>query len=172
MSDTISFMLKNSSAQMLGTLGHIMGKAEAHAKANDIDEAHFIGSRLTAGMYSFDKQVQTACDIAARGAARLAGAEMPSFPDEETSFAELIARTQAANAFVQKMDDAALNADPMSTVTLETPRGNFDFPKSMYMARFAVPNIYFHTSMAYGLLRQNGVEIGKLDFLTGGQMPA
>jgi len=171
MTNTISFMLKNTSAQMLGTMGHILTKAEAHAKDREIDEANFIKARLYPDMFALDQQVWTACDIAARGAARLAGQDMPSFPDTETTFAELIARTKAANEFVQGVDDAAMDADPDSIVTLETPRGNFDFPKTLYMSRFALPNIYFHTSMAYAILRKGGVELGKFDFLAGGQMP-
>ena len=171
MSDTISFMLKMASNQMLGSLGHLLAKGRDHAKVREIDEANFINMRLYPDMFPLAKQVQTACDLAARGSARLSGADIPSFPDDETTFDELIARTEKANAFVQSQDNAALDADPMTIVTMETPRGNLEMPKKIYLASFVLPNLYFHTSMTHALLRHGGVEIGKLDFLAAGRMP-
>ncbi len=171
MSNTISMMVTSSTTQMLTTLAHILKKGQDHAKSREIDEANFLNMRLSPDMFNLIKQVQTACDLSARGAARLAGADMPSFPDEETTFDELIKRVNDTLAFAQAQDNDAMDKDPMSIVTLETPRGNLEFPKMAYMSNFLLPNIYFHTSMAYALLRHGGVELGKLDFLAGGRMP-
>lgn len=171
MTDTISYMLKTASNQMLSSLGHLLTKGRDHAKAREIEEANFLDMRLYPDMFRLTQQVWTACDVAARGSARLSGADMPSFPDEETTFDELIERAQKANAFVQAQDNAALDADPMSIVTMETPNGSLQFPKKIYLSNFLLPNVYFHTSMAHAILRHGGVEIGKLDFLAAGRMP-
>ena len=171
MSDTISFMHNAAGTQMMGSLAHILAKGQAHAAAREIDEANFLNMRLSPDMFNLTKQVQTATELAGRGTARLSGSDIPSFDDNETTFAELIARTQGVLAAVQAADYAALNADPMSIVTLETPRGNLEFPKQLYLSNFLLPNIYFHTSMAYAILRHGGVELGKLDFLAAGHMP-
>jgi len=169
MQGQISHMLKANTGQIIGSMSIWLGKAAAHAKALDIPDANYLTQRLYPDMFPMVQQVQTACDMAARGGARLAGVEIPSFPDEETTLAELAERAGRVVAFVNALDDAALDADPDSTIVMTTPFGERKFQKLQYMANFVVPNATFHASMAYGLLRAQGVPLGKLDFLAGGQ---
>ncbi|MEO1569002.1 MAG: DUF1993 family protein, partial [Pseudomonadota bacterium] len=104
-----------------------------------------------------------------RGGARLAGEALPVSPDDEKSFRDLAERAAKAVGFINTLDDDALNADPDSTIIMQTPFGDRPFQKMQYMANFVLPNLTFHASMAYALLRTQGVPLGKLDFLAGGQ---
>lgn len=169
MQGQISHMLKANTGQIIGSMAVWLGKASAHAAAHDIPDANYMAQRLYPDMFAMDRQVQTACDMAARGGARLAGVEIPSFPDEEKTLLELAERAAKVVAFVNALDDAALDADPDSTIVMTTPFGERKFRKLQYMANFVVPNVTFHASMAYGLLRAQGVPLGKLDFLAGGK---
>ncbi|MEO0815833.1 MAG: DUF1993 domain-containing protein [Pseudomonadota bacterium] len=171
MQGQISHMLKANTGQIIGSMAMWLGKAADHAKSHEIDDANFMAQRLYPDMFAMDRQVQIACDMAARGGARLAGVEIPSFPDEEKTLADLAERAGKTVAFVNGLEDAALDADPDSIIVMQTPFGDRKFQKLQYMANFVVPNITFHASMAYGLLRQQGVPLGKLDFLAGGQQP-
>jgi hypothetical protein len=116
-------------------------------------------------MFALPRQVQIACDTVTRGAARLAGKEMPSFPDTEQTFAELIARCQKAIDYVNAVDDAAIDAT--ARTTLQIPMGQATMPMTgeQYLSGFILTNLHFHAAMAYGLLRTQGVQIGKRDYL-------
>lgn len=169
MTETISYMLKASAGQILGSMSIWLTKASEHAKAHDIADEAFMSARLYPDMFPMDRQVQTACDMAARGGARLAGEALPVSPDDEKSFRDLAERAANAVGFINTLDDDALNADPDSTIIMQTPFGDRPFQKMQYMANFVLPNLTFHASMAYALLRTQGVPLGKLDFLAGGQ---
>jgi len=146
MSTTISYMLKTSATQTLGAMASVLQKGADHAAAIEVD-------------------VQIMTDTVARGGARLAGLEMPETPDTETSFAQLIARCHDRLAYVQGLDDAALDAN--ETEVLEIPLGpmTVNWEGRQYLAMFVLPNLHFHAATAYGLLRAQGVQIGKRDFL-------
>ena len=165
MSNTVSDILKSSTAQTLGALRSILGKAADHAGARKIDESVLLSARLYPDMHPATRQVQIACDTVARGAARLAGIDMPSFPDTETTIAELIDRCTRAIDYVNSVDDAKMDANTL--VTLQIPLGPNTVPMEgrQYLSSFVLPNLHFHAAICYGLLRMQGLEIGKRDFL-------
>jgi len=167
MSDAMSYMLKMSTGQMMTAMAGTLAKAAAHAKAAEIEESVFLGARLYPDMFPMSKQVQIACDVVTRGGARLAGLELPEYPDTETSFAELIARTETSNAFVQGLDDDALNASEHREMEIELGPMTVNWPGRQYLATFILPNLHFHAGTAYGLLRHQGVVLGKKEFLMG-----
>jgi hypothetical protein len=113
-------------------------------------------------MHPLTRQVQIACD-SAKGVGRLAGAEIPSFPDTETSFAELHARMTKAIAFVQGLDAAQFEGSETRTITLKFPRGEMSFPGQAFLLGFKLPNLFFHVTTAYDILRHLGVPLGKMD---------
>lgn len=169
MGDTVSYILKASTTQTLGSMIGILKKAAAHAEAVKVDPSVFLAARVYPDMHALPRQVQIACDTAARGAARLAGLDMPGFPDTETTIDELIARCNAAMAYVDGVDSAAVDAN--TTATLQIPMGPdavMPMEGRQYLSSFVLPNLHFHAAMVYGLLRGQGVAIGKRDFL----MPA
>lgn len=165
MSSTISYMLKTSTAQSIGATASILKKAAEHAAKVDVDEAVYLNHRLAPDMFPLTRQIQIMTDSVARGGARLAGLEMPETPDTETSFAQLIARCHDRLEYVQGLDDAALDAS--ETRVLEIPLGpmTVNWEGRQYLATFVLPNLHFHAATAYGLLRSQGLEIGKRDFL-------
>jgi uncharacterized protein len=165
MSDALSTILKSSSQQSLGALRGMIMKAETHARALKVDDAVLLAARLYPDMLGATRQVQIACDTAARGAARLSGMDTPSFPDVETDFPALLNRCDAAIAFVaasdaQKIDanDAVTLQIPMATTTMQMTGRN-------YLTSFVLPNLHFHAAIFYALMRQQGVPVGKMDFL-------
>lgn len=168
MGETISYMLKTSATQTLGAMASVLQKAADHATATEVDEAVFLQYRLAPDMFPMVRQIQIMTDTVARGGARLAGLEMPETPDTETSFAELIVRCNDRLAYVQGLDDAALNAS--ETTVLEIPLGpmTVNWEGRQYLATFVLPNLHFHAAIAYGLLRAQGVTLGKRDFLMPG----
>jgi hypothetical protein len=166
MSTPLSVILKTSSRQMLGALGGILRKGAEHASATGVDEGVFLSARLYPDMFPLTRQVQIACDQAARGSARLAGVALPSFPDTETSFAALIDRAAAANAFCQNQPSAAIDERAEASVTIPVGGGaEMTLTCRELLLNYILPNLYFHSATAYGLLRHNGVHLGKGDFL-------
>ena len=168
MGETISYMLKTSATQTLGAMASILQKGADHALAVEVDEAVYLNHRLAPDMFPLTRQIQIMTDTVACGGARLAGLEMPETPDTETSFAQLIARCHDRLAYVQGLDDAALNAN--ERVELEIPLGpmTVNWEGRQYLTTFVLPNLHFHAATAYGLLRAQGVKIGKRDFLLPG----
>lgn len=146
-------------------LGSILHKAEAFVQSKKVDPEALLKARLYPDMFTFTRQVQLACDFAKGAGARLAGETVPSFPDEEKTFEELHARIRKTTDFLRTLrkDQFADAAD--RTVTLKTGGREMTFKGSDYLNRFALPNFYFHMTTAYALLRHNGVELGKLDFM-------
>lgn len=165
MTDTVSYILKSSTNQTLGALKSILGKASAYIAEKSFDEKVVIGARLYPDMLDFTRQIQIASDTVARGAARLAGLDMPSFPDTETTIAELVERCSKAIDYVNGVDNAAIDAN--ARVTLQIPIGQATMPMEgrQYLSTFILPNLHFHAAIAYGLLRHQGLQIGKRDFL-------
>ena len=149
----------------LKALSVILTKAEEHAAQRKIEPAALLGARLFPDMFAFTRQCQLACDAAARATARLAGVEPASFPDTETSFAELHARIERALAYVNGIEASAIDGAENRTIIIPMRDGSLTFTGQEFLLGFVLPNFYFHLATAYDILRHNGVEIGKRDFL-------
>lgn len=151
----------------LTALSKILDKAEAHAAEKKIQPEVIAQLRLIADMLPFCRQVTIACDHAKGASARLAGMEVPSFPDTETTLAQLKERIAKTIAFIQTIPDAAFEGAEARTITVKAGPRELTFPAPQYYSGYAMPNFYFHMSTAYNILRLNGVQIGKVDFLGG-----
>ena len=149
----------------LKALDAILTKAEAHCAAKKIDPAVMLSQRLYVDMLPFTRQVLIACDHAKGAAARLAGAEVPSFPDTETTFAELHARIARTLDFIAGFTAESYAEAADRTITIKAGGREMGFPAAAYLSGYAVPNFYFHMTTAYAILRHNGVELGKADFI-------
>ena len=149
----------------LGNLSAILTKAEAYASARKIEPQVLLNARLAPDMFAFTRQVQIACDIVKGGVGRLAGLEIPSFADTEASFAELQTRIQNTLDFIQTATPAQLSGSEAKPIVLKVGGQEMKFEGQPYLLQFVLPNFYFHSSMAYAILRHNGLEIGKMDFL-------
>jgi uncharacterized protein len=151
--------------QMLASLTAILDKAEAHAAARKIEPSVLLNTRLTPDMFPLVKQVQLVTDFAKGGAGRLAGVELPKFPDTETSFAELKARIARTVDFLKDLRPAQIDGSETREITIPIGGQPHKFTGQDYLIKFALPNFYFHHTTAYAILRQCGVEIGKRDYL-------
>ena len=149
----------------LGNLHSILEKASTEAASRGFDPAVLLQSRLFPDMFPLVRQVQIATDIAKGGGARLAGIDPPSWPDTETSFDELLARIDRCRAFLQTLDQAAIDASVDREITLKLTRSSYVFSGRDYLQKFVLPNVFFHSATAYNLLRHNGIALGKADFL-------
>lgn len=157
---------------MLKNLAALLEKAEAHAAGKGEDPAGFLAQRLAPDMATFTGQIQLATDAAKGGAARLAGVTPPSFPDTETTWAEVKERVAKTIAFVESVDAAKVDGDPDRIIEIPTPNRTLRFTARDFIFGFSLPNFHFHVVTAYGLLRAAGVPIGKLDYLAGGRPEA
>jgi len=152
-------------AQGLKGLLKVLDKAAGHVEQRKLDPAALLTARLYPDMFPFKRQVQIATDFAKGGVARLAGVEPPPYDDVETSFAELRARVEATLAFLATFEASQIDGSEDRDITL-TRRGETSVVKGQpYLQQQALPNFYFHLTTAYAILRHNGVEIGKKDFL-------
>jgi len=151
--------------KQLGNLAAILRKAEEHAAAKKIEPEVFINARLAPDMFPLSRQVQIATDGAKGCAARLAGVEIPSYPDTEKTFAELQARIAKTIEFVKSFDAKQIDGTEEKKVTLKLRGQDTTFIGQPYLLDFVLPNLYFHVTTTYAILRHNGVEIGKRDFL-------
>jgi uncharacterized protein len=149
----------------LNNLAGILDKGAAYAATKKIDPAVLISGRLFPDMLPLVKQVQIASDNAKGGAARLAGLDPPRFADDEASFAELAARIQKTVAYLGTFKPEQIDGSEGRTVTLALPSKTLTFSGMQYLLNFLLPNFYFHVTTAYNILRHNGVEIGKQDFI-------
>jgi hypothetical protein len=161
-------VLKTTAGQILPALCGILAKGQASAAERNIPEEVFLSDRLYPDMFPLVRQVQTATDMIARGTARLTGSEFLSLPDTETSFAELIARARKVNDYIQAASAEAIEANADAILSIPMGPETRQFPGRVYLLNFVFPNFYFHTSMAYALLRHRGVALGKRDFMIGG----
>mgnify|MGYP003401714227 CR=1 FL=1 len=149
----------------LNNLSAILDKTIAHADAKKIDHAVLLNFRLFPDMLNFTKQIQIATDFAKGAAARLAGVEVPKYDDTEMSFADLKARIQKTLTFVQTFTPAQIDGSEERDITLTIGGNQVNLKGQPYLLQMVMPNFYFHASMAYAILRHNGVEIGKRDFV-------
>ncbi len=149
----------------LGALSKILTKAEAHCTARKIKPEALLTFRLYPDMFPFTRQVQLACDFAARAAARLAGAEPQSFPDTETTLPELQARIAGVRAYMAGFDAAAHAGAETRPVTIKMRGQDVTMPGLAYLTVYSLPQFHFHATTAYNILRHNGVEIGKMDYM-------
>ncbi|MBI2994732.1 MAG: DUF1993 domain-containing protein [Gammaproteobacteria bacterium] len=156
---------------MLKNLKTVLKKGAVSAEARKIDPKVLVDARLFPDMYPLSRQVQIASDVAKGCGARLAGIEPPKFEDKESTFDELIARVDKTLKFLAGLKAKQIDASEGRTITLKFPSMTLDFTARDYLQNFVITNFYFHVSMAYAILRHNGVEIGKRDYLGGGPRP-
>jgi hypothetical protein len=149
----------------LNNLSGILKKAEEHALAKKIESEIFINARLAPDMFPLSRQVQIATDGVKGCAARLAGVEVPSFPDTEKTFAELQARITKTIDFLNTFKASQIDGTEERKVTLKLRGEDTTFPGQVYLLSFVLPNLYFHITTTYAILRHNGVDLGKRDFL-------
>lgn len=149
----------------LNNLAAILEKGRAHAEAKKIDASVLPNLRLFVDMFPLSRQVQIASDIARVGAARLAGLEMPAYEDSEKTVPELIERLRKTVAFLQTLKPEQFEGGEDKTVTWQTRSGSKSMQGLPYLNKHVLPNVYFHVTTAYNILRHNGVELGKKDFL-------
>ena len=152
-------------ARMLGNLRGILDKAAAHAHAKGIDEAVLLDARLYPDMFAFTRQVQLACDFSRGTGARLAGKEPPSFDDSAKSFAELAACVDRSLDYLRTLTPADIDGSEQREIVRQIRGQPRTFTGLQYLLRLALPNFYFHLTTAYAILRHNGVELGKADFV-------
>jgi hypothetical protein len=152
--------------QKLETLSGILKKGAAYAQEKKVDESVLLNSRLYPDMFPFARQVQIACDTCKAGASRLAEIEIPSHPDVEKTFNELQERIQKTISFLKTIKPQQLENKEKIKISYKTPRGTeYNFVGLQYLSYHVLPNIYFHITTAYDILRHNGVELGKKDYL-------
>lgn len=151
--------------QSLKNLKAILQKGIAYAEARKFDPDILAGLRLFPDMLPLTRQVQIACDAAKLGVARLAGVDAPKFEDNETTMAELIARVDKTIDYLESVKPEQIDGSEDRVITVPTRDKTFSFPGLIYLRHWALPNFFFHLTTTYALLRHNGVEIGKADFI-------
>jgi hypothetical protein len=152
---------------MLGSYSGFLTKAENFLKENGIDPSSYLEERLYEDMLPLKNQVFIATDMAKGGAARLSQVEIPKYEDTETSFDELRARLKKTIAFIRGLDAKAFVGAEDRIIHLKFPTREFQFSGADYLNNWVLPNVYFHITTGYGILRHKGVPLGKPDFLAG-----
>jgi uncharacterized protein len=164
MSSASSPVFKN----MLGNLDHFLAKAAAHAAAKKFDPANLLAARLAPDMLPFTRQVLIACDASKFGVARLAGVDAPKFDDTESTIEQLRERIAKTIAFIDSVPAEKIDGTEEKEVTFPAgPAGNRTMKGEAYLKHWVIPNFFFHVTTAYALLRHNGVELGKAEYLMG-----
>jgi len=151
--------------RMFGNLSAILDKAAAFAEAKKIDPSVLVNARLAVDMLPLSKQVQIASDAAKGAGARLTGSDVPSFADTETTFPELQARIAKTVDFLKGLDAAQFDGSESKEIVLTLAKGEVTFKGDAYLLNFVLPNFYFHMTTAYAILRHNGLDLGKMDYL-------
>ena len=154
-------------AHMLGSFYTVLTKAEAHAKEKGEDANSYLELRLAPDMLPLVKQVHIATDMSKGGAARLAGVDSPAYEDNETSIEQLKARLAKTIAYLKSLDAGKFAGAEDRQIHLKFPQAEFHFNGKDYLNNWVLPNVYFHITTGYDLLRQKGVALGKQDFLGG-----
>jgi uncharacterized protein len=149
----------------LTNLRAVLEKGAAHAEAKKIDPSVLLAARLYPDMFALSRQVQIATDNAKGVASRLAGLEPPKYEDNESTFAELIARIDKTVAYLETFKPEQIDGSEDATITLPLRSTTLSFLGMPYLVEFVLPNFYFHVTVAYAILRHCGVEIGKQDYL-------
>ena len=150
---------------ILGNLSNILDKAQAHIDAKKIADASLTGFRLFPDMLPMTTQVQIACDAAKGVVARLAGVAIPAFEDNEATLADLKARVAKTIAFIQTITPAQIDGTEDKDIVIKRGEKETHYKGMQFLLGHAIPNVYFHITTTYNILRHNGVEIGKRDFL-------
>jgi len=154
---------------LLGNLEHILRKGETNAKERDIDPEIFLNARLAPDMHPLYKQVLMICDLAKMAPYRIAGLTPPKYDDSECTFEELYSLIAKAKKDVIAVSTDQLDGRENSTFTIKLgSRGDTEFTGIAYLSGFTLPNLYFHSTTAYNILRHNGVPLGKIDYFGGG----
>jgi uncharacterized protein len=152
--------------QILGSLSGILSKAETHCAAKNIQPDVLLNARLYPDMLPLSRQIQLACDFSGKACARLTQSEVPSTPDTEKTFGELRQRLAKTSDYIKKFTPAQFEGAEERDVTFPAgPDRTLTLKGQQFLTRFVFPNFYFHAATAHGILRHNGVEIGKRDFL-------
>jgi hypothetical protein len=154
-------------ARFLRALDRILDKAQAYADQKKFDSEVLVQARLAPDMFNFARQIQIASDMAKGCAARLAGVDAPRFEDDERTLTELKARIARTLAFIEGVDPAKFEGSEGRDIKLTFPNASFDFKGKDYLFGFVWPNFHFHMTTAYDILRHNGVELAKSDYLAG-----
>ena len=149
----------------LGNLQHVLRKGEAHAEARKFESSLLLQARLSPDMLPLTRQVQIATDMAKNCCARLAGVDPLKFEDNETSFAELHARIDRAVEYIKNFKPEQIDGSETRQITIKMRSGEQQFEGQGYLLHYVIPNLFFHCTIAYGILRQAGVELGKVDFI-------
>ncbi len=149
----------------LNNLTTILEKGAAYAEAKKLDPSVLVNARLFPDMFPLARQVQIATDIAKSGAARLAGIEPPPYEDTEKTMPELLARVKKTVSFLQTLKAEAMEGSEDKTITWQTRTSTKSMQGLSYLQSHVTPNVYFHVTTAYNVLRHNGVDLGKKDFL-------
>jgi len=149
----------------LGNLNHVLQKGEQHAKSKNVSDEVLLQVRLIPDMLPLIKQIQIACDMATRGAARLAGVEPKSFEDNETTLPQAYDRIARAIDYVKSFSAEQIDGSETRTVVMKTRAGEVTLEGQAYLFGFTIPNLFFHCTTAYNILREAGTDIGKKDFI-------
>jgi len=149
----------------LNALSALLDKAQAYAGTKSVDPTVLLNTRLFPDMFAFTRQVQSACDQAKNGGARLAGIDPPGYEDNEKTIAELKARIAKTVAFLKTLDSKKIDESADREITLPLGPNKGHMKGADYLNHFVMPNFYFHVTTAYNILRHCGVEIGKRDFM-------
>jgi hypothetical protein len=165
----MTFSMYSASApvfkQVLNSLAAIIDKAEAHAAEKKIEPAALLQARLFPDMFPFIRQVQVAADFAKGASARLAGAEVPKYEDNEQSFADLKGRIEKTVAFIDSLPQDGIEASAQRDITTGSGEKAKQWKGQVYLMHYAMPHFFFHATTAYDILRHNGLDIGKKDFI-------
>jgi len=156
-------VFKKSLTQLL----HVMDKGVANAKARNFDTSVLVASRLAPDMLPFSKQIQLTSDFAKNSLARLAGIEPPKFEDSETTMDELVARVKKTLEFIATLPASSFEGSETRDIKIPLRDRTLEMKGLEYLQHWVIPNFYFHFVTAYNLLRHNGVDVGKRDFLGG-----
>jgi hypothetical protein len=149
----------------LGNLTHVLKKGEEHAKSKNVSDEVLLQTRLIPDMLPLIKQIQIACDMAARGTARLAGAEPQSFEDNETTLEQAYSRIERVVEYIQSFKPEQIDGSETRSIVLKMRSGEMTFEGQAYLLGFIIPNLFFHCTTAYNILREAGTGIGKTDFI-------
>lgn len=153
---------------MFATMDLLLDKAAQRCEETNVEQSVYLNWRVAPDMFPLMTQFRFASEIPARGLSRLAGAPLPSFEDNETTFADLKGRIEKATQIIETFDLDAIDANPKADITVPMGPGNeVTLPRGMFAHEWIMPNLYFHVTTAYLILRGFGVDLGKRDFLTG-----
>ena len=151
--------------RFLAALSSVLDKASAHCEAKNIKPEVILTARLFPDMFPLTRQVQLACDFAARGTARLAGQEPKAFPDHETTFAELQDRIRAARGYMAGFQPADFAHADTREIRFKAGGHDLVLPGDEFLSFYSLPQFFFHVTTAYGILRHNGIDLGKRDYM-------